>query len=91
MLERKTDLLIKTLHVLPSQHLISLKNDEMSRTWTVASGECGIIKDGVLTKHFLRETVKIEKGEVCTLINHTKDELVILEMQVGKILDPSSG
>ena len=91
VLERKTDLLIKTLHVLPSQHLISLKHEEMSRTWTVASGECEIIKDGARTKHFLRETVKIEKGEVCTLVNHTKDELVILEMQVGKILDSNPG
>ena len=77
---------VKRLHVYPGAALSLQSHQHRSEHWVVVSGEASVVRDDetfVLAKN---ESVYIHMGQVHRLSNHTKEPLIVIEVQTGEYL-----
>ncbi len=87
VLQEGEGFLTKSITVNPEGKLSLQKHKHRSEHWIVLEGTATIIKGDVTVELKESESIDIEKEEIHSLQNQTKEPLTIIEVQKGNILD----
>ena len=79
--------IVKRITVHPGQRLSLQRHQHRSETWTVAQGVATVECDQVVSECGIGECICIPQGCVHRLSNKTEVPVIIVEIQVGDILD----
>ena len=86
-LQKSENYLVRTLHIKPKAKLTIQRHQHRNEHWVVAVGKATVTLNG--KKKVLPENQSIiaEKGQMHQLMNNEDSDLVIIEVQLGDILD----
>ncbi len=84
---KETGFQVKKIIVKPGGQLSLQTHKYRSEHWVVVSGKAEVIKGNKKIALKMNESIYINKGELHSLKNNEKDDLVIIEVQVGSYLE----
>lgn len=87
--EQKNQSKVKRITVQPGKRLSYQKHEHRSEHWIVVKGIATVLIDDVMKDFKPGENVFISVGQKHRLINNTKTQVEIIEVQYGEILDES--
>ncbi len=87
VLEEGSGFLTKCINVYPNSKLSLQKHNHRSEHWIILEGEATVIKNDTTYKLLPGESIDINIKEIHSLQNLSSEELKIIEVQQGDILD----
>tara|TARA_B100001029_G_C15063301_1_gene460641 strand:+ start:6464 stop:7894 length:1431 start_codon:yes stop_codon:yes gene_type:complete len=85
-IERGSSHQVKRIHVYPSQKLSVQRHKHRAERWVVIKGIATVTLDDKDYEYKVGEVVQINVMQIHSLANYTKDDLEIIEVQLGDYL-----
>ena len=86
ILEKGKNYLVKNLSVKPGGTLSLQSHKHRSEHWVVAQGSATVTVGNTVKNLELNESIFIPKQQKHRLVNNKKEDLVIIEVQYGSVL-----